>query len=223
MASNAKNTIVFDFESIVDCEIGAIKFLKYHQDELTQSMISKLNLERLNTTEESSYNNMQIKEYNENGLSALSYVFKDPINVPILYDGLKTQYEKMVLYNSGLTGAYNLLITYSSVAITSGISSIISCRTPTQFEVATKIFGTYGEVIESERVKKREYSRLVLGDIRLLDYYKPEGKSILVLDYRKNFTEGDYGQLIPEYIVEYGDVNIFDIANSYVGITSSLG
>lgn len=113
-------------------------------------------------------------------------------------------------------------------AKTGFIRSTILCHTPFEYETIRSIFSdTDGcTIIQNANEKSicvNDYARIHLGDIHDLDLFNPfDCVHIAILNYGSNLQIMHHMNdivLLKDYVIRYGDTNIFEIIDSYSDIT----
>ena len=102
------------------------------------------------------------------------------------------------------------------------IKSVVLCHTQFEYQKAQEILNGLDNISIIKNAKEsdinvNEYARIHLGDIRDLDKFNPfDCTHISILNYGSNLQLIRHDViLLREYIIKYGDTNIFEIIDSY--------
>lgn len=102
------------------------------------------------------------------------------------------------------------------------VTSTVVCSNDKQASVAKKLIKTLPAkiIVGEDKVEINDYARVILGDVRDIDLFKrPQCVHITVLNYGSNLqVVGDQPVILPEYVLKYGDVNEFQIIDSYTDV-----
>lgn len=213
MAFKGFNSILFDFYSLVDAELSLIRLIK---EEYRDEELKHLDKYRILNTEENDW-----KFYRIHGTEDLfrSLIIGEDAKqnyAKILWDIVKNR-ESSILEKYEYPTAIGSLIRAYQKAGDGVIRTAVRCDTEAQKEYIMKHFpDTTIEFSERENVDMSKYGRLIVGDWRhALDYKFEEPKSILILDYRDNFSQKDGTLLKAELIINLGDIHDIGVISAY--------
>lgn len=213
MAFKGFNSILFDFYSLVDAELSLISLIK---EEYKDEELKYLDKHRILNTEEG-----DLKFYRIHGEEDLfrSLIIGEAAKqdyAKILWDIVKSR-ESSVLEKYACPTSIGSLIRAYQKAGDGVIHTAVRCDTEAQKEYIMKHFpDTNIEFSEKENVDMSNYGRLIVGDWRhALEYRLKEPKSILVLDYRDNFSQKDSTLLKAELIINLGDIHDIGVISAY--------
>lgn len=212
--SKGFNSILFDFDSIIDKEISIIRYI-------AETYKGTPELELFMDT--SSVTDIDIMKFKR------MYGKEDLFRSLLIGDSNKDQYEDIInllfnrdqkdIFDGGYTlnTAMPILISGYRKAGNGTIRTTIRCDNETQKEYI-RSFDREVPVIIKERkdVDMSKYGRLIIGHYKsALEYNLDEPKSILVLNYRENFDPKDITLLIPELVISLGDIHKIEIISAF--------
>lgn len=211
-SSKSLNSILFDFYSIIDIEMSLINYLRkeYRDNEFQYFDKCKILYHPINDLRTERFYG---KEYFFKSLLINdSYIDK---YIEILNKFIKEN-EYDILQNANITIASSLIQGFKSVG-DGLIKTHIQCETKAQKEFIEKIFPNIDiEFCKKEDIDTDNYSRFVIGYWKdALRYNIESPKSILISNYRENFTEKDSTLLHGELIISLGDINDIKIISLY--------
>lgn len=211
MAFKGFNSILFDFDSIVDVEITIIRWLAHNYKhtaldwfDIPMAASTSLTDLKFNRT----YGRRDLFE---------SFIISDEYKAKHkeLIKALLDEYEEDILKFAVKTSVSDLLKAYK-MAGDGVIKATVRCETKAQVDYITSNFGSPIERNARPDVDMGKYGRLIIGDaLGALEYKLHEPKSILVLDFRENFTDDDITLLRPELVINLGDINDIRVISSY--------
>lgn len=212
------NRVLFHFDSIVDLHLAVVYALQ--KDSPSGGLNPHINYSFLHQSRQS----LKQERVFGIGKNVVQECFKGSLR-----DSYQTVYETYVndrfdstIGKAPITLMLRLIAGYSRAG--GGlVSSTIVCSNDKQAEVAKKIIKTLPATIlvGEDRVEVNDYARLIIGDVRDLDLFKrPQCVHITVLNYGSNLqVVGDQPVILPEYVLKYGDVNEFQVIDSYTDVT----
>lgn len=207
------NSILFDFDSIVDKELSTILWIR---DVYRDSPLPNFNKHNIMYT--------PIENFRFDRCLSTDGLFKSLIEDPAYKDRadevLKNIYEtneEDILRYASTTSCKTLIERYNTAG-----GGIIKRSVRVDNDIEKKFIEELFGFPIPVHVEKREdtnmefYTRLVIGCLKNALDYKLDGMSIMVLDFRENFTEGDITCLNPELIIRLGDTNKVSVMSAYI-------
>ena len=195
-----RNRVLFDFESIVDLKLSAIK--KY----LIESGKAIIEDSQMNPFK---FNRM--------------YVYQDPLSLI----GMKGKEDDLNLDHPEapvFTGMKHLAEVYYNDP-NKLIDPTVLCKDQFQQLIIKKsIPGIKTLVSTRKRIKTINFSRIVIAEPKhALDFTDPITVDFMVLNYRENFSENDMTLIDEKILIAICDVNKFTIAKAYPEIPDPEG
>lgn len=141
-----------------------------------------------------------------------------------IYDAVFDKYTKACMVCSRKTAMVKFI--NACMASDSNIGVTIICRNDTQVDMIKSECPNAKFIVCTDRkdIDLENFSRIFIRNLEELDHYPDiRGMNILVQDYRSNFNSDEKMQLLPDYIINYGDANEFEIVNTYVGLQRPMG
>lgn len=216
MAPKGFNSILFDFDSIIDKETS---ILKYFYREFKQS-VHMINFMRINYLTGFTDDNYKFERmYGEHDLFQKLLVKKeDQDRYETLIDLFFERDQKDIFDGNYAfpTDMKRLLHAYR-IAGNGVISTAVRCDNKDQVEYLHKLDkDAKGFVSTRKDVDMSKYGRLVVGNYKsALEYIMNEPKSILILNFRENYDYSDSTLLRPELVINLGDINDIRIISAY--------
>lgn len=216
MAFKGFNSILFDFDSIIDKEISLIKYFigEYRDNEF---IIDFMNI------------NKAISMNNDNLRFERIYGSEDLFKSLLNHQAHKEVYEELIdqfferdqkeIFEKGY--AYKttmpILISAYKKAGNGIIRTAVRCDNQYQVDYIKSLDrDNVAFISERQDVDMGKYGRLFIGNwSSALDYNLEEPKSIVVLNFRENFDKKDSTILNPELIINLGDINKIEIVSAY--------
>ena len=213
MAFKGFNTILFDFDSIVDKEISLINFIKSEYRDIELKYLDK---HRILYTEEKAWVYERIYG-REDVFKSLITDNNSKSKYKDILDAIIKENEKEILQKYAFSTSVHLLISAYKKAGDGIIRTAIRCETEAERDyILNKYPGTKIEFGKKEDIDMSQYGRLIVGDYRsALKYNLKEPKSILILNFRENFTEKDSTLLKPELVINLGDIHDIQVISAY--------
>ena len=216
MAFKGFNSILFDFDSIVDREVSLIKyFIGEYRENLF--MADFMDLPKA------------IGMINDNFKFERLYGSDDLFRSLLFHESHKNAYEELInkfferdqkeIYERGY--AFNttmpILISAYKKAGNGVIRTAVRCDNQYQLDYIKSIDRDIVAFISDRKsVDMGKYTRLIVGNWNsALEYTLEEPKSIVILNFRENFDKQDSTILNPELIINLGDINKIEIASAY--------
>lgn len=233
MPSRDHNSMLFEFDSIIDMELSVVHFIQKNYDTMQNpKWFDKSVLYQSDDV----LKPMQIYNDNAYKLPVLKNIFKPEYKknriIESVYSIILKRYYKDILNENIVvyTAMKKYIKTCFSTAKEAGIRIGIVCSADEEKDLLSRIFPGI-TIIQGQRneIDLSLYGRIVIGDIKTLYKYidknkeHPGAKNFLILNYRKNFEKEDSSLLIARIVVIFKDVNEFEIANTYIGIEAPEG
>lgn len=210
------NSILFDFDSLIDKEISLIKyFIGEYRDNV-------FILDFMDMTKARSMNNDNLR-------FERLYGSDDLFRSLLQHQSHKDQYEELIkqffnrdqkdIFTKGYAFQTTMPILISAYKKTGNgiIKTAVRCDNQDQVDYLKNIDRDINVFIsERKDVNMSLYGRLFVGNWQTaLEYEYEEPKSIVVLNFRENFDKKDSTILKPELIINLGDVNKIEIASAF--------
>lgn len=206
------NSILFDFDSIVDKELSTILWIRsVYRD----SDLPNFNKHKIMYT--------PIENFRFDRCLSTDGLFKSLIEDPAYKDkadevlnNIYNANEEEILKYASVTSCRTLIERYNTAG-----GGIVKSSVRVDNEVEKRFIEDLFDHSVSVNLEKRQdanmefYTRVVIGSIKDALDYKLDGMSIMVLDFRENFTEGDITCLNPELIIRLGDTNKISVMSAY--------
>lgn len=210
------NKVLFQFDSIFDLQLAVVHALQ--EDYPPGGSVHSINYSFLH---QSNHDLKQHRVY-DIGQNIIQNCFLGPMRDKYqstykLY--LEDDFDR-VIEKAPITSLIRLISAYTRFGTRSKVEPVIFCNDVKEKRIVERVFKTLPIKIiigNIESINLNDYARIVLGDVRTIDNYnKPEYVHIAVLNYADNFQiVNNQAVIIPEYILKYGDTNIFEIIDSY--------
>ncbi len=209
------NSILFDFDSLIDKELSVIQWMRsrYRDEELTNfdrhkllyTPMSKFKFMRIYGVEDVFKQIIVNDKFKDKHFEVLDTIMKDA--------------EKDILTKEFAypTSMQNLLKAYKKAG-NGVIKTAVRCDNDVQAEYVKDVIypDIHIEISDRSEVDMSMYTRLITGDARAaLKYKLNEPKSILIVNFRENFTEGDITILNPELVISLGDIHDIQAVSAF--------
>lgn len=210
------NSILFDFDSLIDKEISLIKYFigEYRENVFILDFMDMPKAMSLN---------------NDNLRFERLYGSDDLFKSLLFHQSHKDQYEELIkqfferdqkdIFEKGYAfqTTMPILISAYKKAGNGIIKTAVRCDNQDQVDYLKKIDRDINAFIsERKDVNMSLYGRLFVGNWQTaLEYEYEEPKSIVLLNFRENFDKKDSTILKPELIINLGDVNKLEIASAF--------
>lgn len=208
------NSILFDFYSLIDIELSYINFMahefrdytldKFDKHKILYTPIEDLKFERVFGTEDVFESMITHEELKKN--------YKDLLEV--LWDRDK---DEILSKNYAVnTSMINLIKGYSQAG-NGVIKTTVRCDDEIQKEYVKSLLSDQAiEVCSRTDLDMSKYARLVIGYYKHAgEYMLKEPKSILVLNFRENFSQDDITLLNPELVISFGDIHDIEVISAF--------
>ena len=191
-----RNRILFDFESIVDIKLSA---LRKHIIETTGYPI----------------NDFELGTYKINRMYSMKDILEG-IDVST-YDLFHPEYP---VFTSMRVLLNRFIRDYNGM-----ISPKVLCKDAIQQRIIKDSFPDVKTLVGTrDQVKTINFARIVVGEAKhILEFKNPITVDFMMLNYRENFTKEDPNIIEPEVLVRIGDVNKFTIVKTYPEIKEPMG
>lgn len=208
------NSILFDFYSLIDMKLSYINFLKNEYKDHS-----------LNGFDKNKIMNMDIEQWKFNRIYGVTDIFSSVLTDDVLlkhsdtvFDSLYRRDEEIIFKNqySVLTSMVDLIKAYKKAG-DGIIKTTIRCDSYEQKTFIENIIDKPTVIVQDKtKVNMSNYTRLVVGYYKdALKYILNEPKSILVLNFRENFTKDNMELLNPELVINLGDINDIQVVSAY--------
>ena len=191
-----RNRVLFDFESIVDLKLSAIR---KHITETTGYPIQDFELNRYKF--ERMYSDLEIL----NSIDTSTQDFYHP-EYPVFTS-------MRVLLNQYLSTGNGII--YPKVL----------CKDSIQQRIIKDSFPEVKVLVGSRnQVKTINFARIIVGEAKqILEFKNPITLDFMMLNYRDNFTKEDMSIIDTDVLIKIGDINKFTIAKAYPEIEDPVG
>lgn len=214
MASKGFNSILFDFTSLIDIEITAINWIR---DVFRDSTLENFDKHKLLYT--------KIDDMKFHRVYGAQDLFQSMIsNASMRTEWTKTlasiysEYGKDILSQkyACLTQMPKLISAYKKAG-EGIIKTTVRCDDQIQADLVAKIAPSASiEIGKPEDIDMSLYGRLICGHyIQAIRYELNEPKSVLILNFRENFTENDITKLRPELVISLGDIHDIGVISAF--------
>ena len=206
----AHNSILFDFFSIVDKETSVFKFIVNEcETSNTMDLSSIINL--------SDHDLCLRRTYWPNGLihNILKSEYKDRSSEII--ENFYNDNEKEILSKYAVTTNMKTLISGYSKTGMGVIQTAVRCDNKDQYDfICENINAKYVFIEQPKNVAMDKYSRFIFGSYKNpFDYPFDNPKSILILNFRENFSKDNIEVLNPELVISLGDIHDIQVVDAY--------
>lgn len=207
------NSVLFDFYSLVDKKLSVIKYIA---GEYRDAALNHFDKDRILYTPNDTWIFDRLYNPEDVFRSIISDVSKKDSYEKIM-EMIINRDEGNIWKKYAFQTSLNRLITAYAKAGNGVIKTAVQCENELQKEYIQKLYqDTPIELGSRENIDMEKYGRLIVGDYKDALKYKLEGpKSILVLNFRENFTPGDITQLNPELIISLGDIHDIEVVSAY--------
>ena len=213
MPAEGQNCILFDFDSIIDIHISVIKWMAVEFKEYQLPMFDKYKIMNM-SIEEMKFERL----YSTEGL--FRSLIKDPTMKPRfreIVDEFYNKYEEEIITHAEFTIMPTLISAYKKAG-----NGIIKCFVRCDNELQKKfvednVSGSPTVFVSSrEEVDTSKYGRIISGDaFRIMEYKFYDPKSIVVLNYRENFSPKDITLITPELLINLGEIHSVEAISAY--------
>lgn len=213
MASKGFNAILFEADSVIDKEISVLNFIKHEYSDYRDIPFLDM-IKILSSTLES------FKYFRINGITNLFYSLTKDVDYTFsrnLLNNIYEQYEEEILKKYMVTTDMASLIRAYGKAGNGIIKSTIRCDTNKQQAALQDMFPNANIIVTPRTsINTDDYGRFIFGDCKsLFDYDFDKPKSILIMNFRENFSDDDITLLNPELVIRFGDIHSIEVISAY--------
>lgn len=210
------NSILFDFFSIVDKELSALKYIFKNYDYFKSLNI--LNIDKIDQLSKMSIDDLKLERM-YGCKDIFESIFNTNKNHRMMLKYFYDKYENFILDDKEylvFTDSLRLILAYSKAA-DGVIKSTVLCENDMQKSVVDKYILHARPVISDKKsIDLNLYARLVVGDIYdAANYNIDNPNSLVVMNFRDNFKSDDINNLIPELVISLGDISSISICVAY--------
>lgn len=215
MLSKGFNSILFDFDSLLDKELTLIQWMKkrYRDEELANfdkhkllyTPIDKFKFMRVYGADDAFEQIITNDKFKDKHSEVLNIIMenneKDILTEEFVYP----------------TSMQNLLRAYKKAG-DGVIKTAVRCDNEIQVDyIKQSIYSDIRiELCKRSEVDMSMYARLIVGNYKsALEYELKEPKSILVVNFRENFTMNDITILNPELVISLGDIHDIEAISAF--------
>lgn len=214
MPSKGFNSILFDIDSLIDLELS---YLIYLQNNYKYLGMSNFDLDRII--------NLDIKKCEIERMLGVKDLFRSFLTKDDLvnseYDILsllvERDYTDIINKYSHFTNMKKLISAYRKAG-DGTIKTAVWCEDYVQAGLIRSILPntTIEGAFTRDSVDMGKYTRLISGNYKhILEYKFKEPKSIVVVNFRENFTEENINILRPELVISLGDIHDIQVVPAY--------
>lgn len=207
------SSILFEFGSIVDKEISLIRFM---QEELREMTLDDFDKYRLI--------NSSIEDLKFHRILGVEDLFKSMLieekkdESDSIFNELYDRYGKAILEKYACPTSLHVLINAYKNAADGLIKTGVHCSNTNEINYIRKTFEDKTKVILGDRksIDTSDYGRIIVGDYReALEYNFEAPKSIVVMNFRENFTSTDMTTLQIELLTKLGDIHTIEVMTAF--------
>lgn len=210
------NKILFHFDSLVDFHLAVVYSLQ--KDYPSGGSNPSIDYYFLHQTRQ------ELTQFRVFGIG--KNIVQECFNPPVKnsYDAIYQSYISdrfdTTIQKAPITNILRMMATIGKVGKGAYVKSYLYCENDVQARIARSIIKSIPvEVLvdDPKNIDLNEYARFIIGDIRDMDAFNPpQCLHIAVLNYGSNLQiVGKEPVLVPEYVIKYGDVNIFQVIDAY--------
>lgn len=212
-----KNNVLFLFDSIINVDFGLLKLIK------TEYNNSRFMMSQILNNDDNFFRLLLLTAEDTNPLKlVLNEESKDQAD-SLLSKFMNEEYYKILKYSEKNT-IYTILHNY--IYSTDGaIDTTVLCTNQQQQQYISNLNHEIFTVVSKlDEFDITNYDAIFVKDIRdLLQIKNVTGKSLYILNYRTNFDDEEWTKPLGSVIKEYGNDNIFNIADVYADLSKPLG
>ena len=229
LAPAGYNSVLFDFDCLLDFKIGCALVLKefyknssYVDDEFL-SMSNKHSLMQYHIGAGDPFRR-SLKDVSEEDVKSLyEEIKRSPDYISFILDNSPVTLMQRLLKNYRVNNIIKNKILLDTTGYTSDHDEYVEACT----RYLKKRIGGDCTITKSPRSEEElvEFGRIISDTcVHIFDYGDMSAKSIMVLDYKENFTIIDKKvTLDPEFVLMYGDVNKLEYCTAFENLEVPLG
>lgn len=209
--SSHHNRVLFEFLSLIDLQMSIVKYVAGFGAELTNFDVAKAK----------SYTDEEMKRMRKEGPCLTDTIIKNDSfkgNDGIELFRMDQYFKDMIKTNSIEPTLMQRLVKMYHKAGSGIISTAVRCDNDIEAAYVRERFPeTTIELCEPAKVDMEKYGRIVASHFMQPIRYRYKGpRSIVVLDFRENFTKKDSTLLHPELIISLGDIHSITVAQAHI-------
>ena len=209
--SKGFNSVLFDFNSVVDKELSVIKYLR---GEYMEAAVDWLDKSALRMDD----NYLRYKRLYRGNLFK-SMIIKEDVkdSSDNLLDLIFNRDQDCIFDRDyAYTTAMKYLISAYKKVGNGIIKTVVRCDNDKQARYIKDTLNADVIVTPRQDVDMSKYGRLVVGQFAsALEYVLNEPKSIVVLNFRENYDTKDITLLNPELVIKLGDIHKIEIFSAF--------
>lgn len=216
------NSILFDSDSIIDIEISMIRYFDNLIDrnvfDQFKDIVDEDKISRFQSTTELAFKRMY------DPLDLIKYILRDrSMDYNKFMYNTWDSHKKSILRFAFNTDAADLISAYFAAG-NGTISTKILVQDQDEESYIKRLIPIAETIMSSrEDVDTSKFGRIIVGDFRNLFKYKfHEPKSILLLNYRDNFSDLDMKLLRAELVINFGDVHDISVMPAYKNLSMGI-
>lgn len=215
MSFKGFNSILFDFDSIIDIELSIIRYMD-------ADYFEKYDLPWLNKKLFGSWKT--VPELAFRRMYGIEDLFRMMINSSSGLNYYKTMIDiwnrdKQSIIDRKLTVTTDILDLLKAYRLAGDgvIKTTVRVSDSVEESHIKKLSPSTSTIISNRKdVDTSIYTRIIIGNYRsIFEYVLKEPKSIVILNYRDNFTDDNIELLRPELIVNFGDIHDISVISAY--------
>lgn len=209
------NTVLFDFDSVIDIELSVIRYIDHENWHKTLDWIDKKSFARFKSTTDLASRRMNAPS------DLFKSIIKDgyPINYNELMYSIWNRDKDIIIKNNlyVITDMVDLIQAYKKAG--DGIVKT-AVRVDDNLEenlIKHVVPGGANTITQSrDEINLEPYSRIICGDYRnVFKFHYKQPKSIVVLNYRDNFSDDDITLIRPELIINLSELHEISVVPAY--------
>lgn len=212
MAFKGFNSILFDFDSIVDYQLTVLMWMSkwFKHDTLKEQ--SGFDIDAFMDKSIA-----QLKFEHCNGATDLFHTYIDSDEHISEIEEMALTHKELVLTQAIFTDTSDLIKAYRKAG-SGTVKTAIRCSDDIEMSVIMNHypFTTTIECDMRKEIDMQKYGRFIIGNYTdAFQYRLTEPKSIGVLNFRENFRDDDITLFRPELVIRLGDINSIEVVSAY--------